>query len=530
MHQFTSRFAGGPLLTRQLPFHLGPKRLVPLGGKISASLGPKGHPTLGFEDAFAILLSIVSPDALVEAAATPLGRGLVPPKDVPAGTPLISVDWVNLLVVTDHPERDRDEFSRRVLGDWQQLHGPLPPALSEFILSARATWAVRLAAWLLWLRLHGTGVWRLYIQTLPQESDMTCLMNFTDEEAFELQDHELRAMVRSERGQLAALRTSVFGCGPPSSTSPSAKCATPTTPASTINNTATSSALLSGIRSLRLAPKLEDILWAFSMVNSRCFSDTVKGEVVSMMVPCADFANHSSTSPGAEYMYNNGADAFQLVALRDLEPGREMCISYGCLHKDNAALMRDYGFILEANLCDRVNFDDCIGHSSSNSGGAATPSLHAGRFIRSLGVEGAIDPGSGTFKLKGSSSPEVLLAMEGAKGVDARRKVVTFLSLGPFFRQLPRDTSPGSGVGGDDIAPMDEEEARGERQSAADLREICLTRLAGMPTSIEMDEGLLSGGLQSLGPRRHAAIVARLEIKRKFAAAADFLQAYSHAI
>lgn len=121
-----------------------------------------------FEHLFPILASFVSPDALVAAAATPLGRGLVPTQAVNPEATLLSVDWVNLLVVTDDPQRDGAAFGSRVLSDWQQIHGALPPALADFLAKGDATWATRLAAWLLWLRANGTGVWSLYTQLLPK--------------------------------------------------------------------------------------------------------------------------------------------------------------------------------------------------------------------------------------------------------------------------------------------------------------------------------------------------------------------------
>jgi hypothetical protein len=41
----------------------------------------------------------------------------------------------------------------------------------------------------------------------------------------------------------------------------------------------------------------------------------VEGETVSLMVPCADMANHVA-SPNAGYAFEAAADAFQLTALR----------------------------------------------------------------------------------------------------------------------------------------------------------------------------------------------------------------------
>jgi hypothetical protein len=57
-----------------------------------------------------------------------------------------------------------------------------------------SSWFLRLVAWLLHLKQHGSGLWPLYIASLPQEADMACLLNFTPEERQELQDPELIAL------------------------------------------------------------------------------------------------------------------------------------------------------------------------------------------------------------------------------------------------------------------------------------------------------------------------------------------------
>ena len=42
----------------------------------------------------------------------------------------------------------------------------------------------------------------------------------------------------------------------------------------------------------------------------------VEGEAVSLLVSCADMANHSALAPNAAYQYCAAADAFQLRALQ----------------------------------------------------------------------------------------------------------------------------------------------------------------------------------------------------------------------
>lgn len=44
------------------------------------------------------------------------------------------------------------------------------------------------------------------------------------------------------------------------------------------------------------------------------------------------------------------------LSWQGIPAGAEACISYGCTHKDSLALMRDYGFVQQGNLNDRVPF------------------------------------------------------------------------------------------------------------------------------------------------------------------------------
>jgi hypothetical protein len=50
-----------------------------------------------------------------------------------------------------------------------------------------ARWDARMAAWLLWMTSHPSHLWRSYLDLLPAESDMSCLLNFSPPEITELQ-------------------------------------------------------------------------------------------------------------------------------------------------------------------------------------------------------------------------------------------------------------------------------------------------------------------------------------------------------
>lgn len=67
------------------------------------------------------------------------------------------------------------------------------------------------------------------------------------------------------------------------------------------------------LRALDLAPDFTDTLWAACMVNSRCFSDAAGRELLSLMVPLADMANHSN-NPNAGFKLNPGTQTFSIIS------------------------------------------------------------------------------------------------------------------------------------------------------------------------------------------------------------------------
>lgn len=70
------------------------------------------------------------------------------------------------------------------------------------------------------------------------------------------------------------------------------------------------------LKALNLAPDVSDTLWAASMVNSRCFSDAAGRELLSLMVPLADMANHSPDEPNATYRLDPGTGTFSVTSTK----------------------------------------------------------------------------------------------------------------------------------------------------------------------------------------------------------------------
>lgn len=47
---------------------------------------------------------------------------------------------------------------------------------------------------------------------------------------------------------------------------------------------------------------------------------------------------------------------YTTYTLQPISTDTEVCISYGCLNKTNAELMKDYGFVIAGNINDRIDF------------------------------------------------------------------------------------------------------------------------------------------------------------------------------
>ncbi|ETL94572.1 hypothetical protein L917_07496 [Phytophthora nicotianae] len=86
---------------------------------------------------------------------------------------------------------------------------------------------------------------------------------------------------------------------------------------------------------------LKKFQWAYSMVSSRAFK--VADAPEPTLLPVIDMANHSAENPAA-HIVKTDSGSFQLVALRKVENGEPVTISYGNL--SNAQLLCRYGFVL----------------------------------------------------------------------------------------------------------------------------------------------------------------------------------------
>ncbi|GBF96048.1 hypothetical protein Rsub_08863 [Raphidocelis subcapitata] len=426
-------------------------------------------------------LQATPPPARSPLGPAPRGRGLVARRAVPAGAPLLAVEAWNALAVSDEPGgRGGGAYGARALADWQAVHGSLPPLLEQYLLSD-SNWFTRLVAWLLHVSRHGGGIWPLYRSLLPPGHES--LMHFLPEEREELQSRELEALAAKERASILSLHESIF------------------------------SGSSGDLSALALAAGPEDTLWAASMVNSRCFADEVGGEALSLVVPCADLANHDS-SPNAGYRLDADAGAFLLVATRDVAAGEEVTISYLGTNptKPNDLMLKDHGFVIPGNTNDRLPFSAGDDVQSRALGVPPVP--------RELDAALLLAAAKGLAASGGSSSGGDAAAAVGRLQAAAR-------SLQPFCRR------GGGGGGGDGGAAEAEARAAAQRRTVDALLQQCAAMRAGFATTAETDEALLAGaaaagaGPAELSPRVRAAVASRLERKRLLAAAEALLSAYA---
>ncbi|WIA28837.1 hypothetical protein OEZ86_011364 [Tetradesmus obliquus] len=382
--------------------------------------------------------------------------------DIPQGSRVLSIDVFNLLCVTDEPLRT-NAFGSAAQSDWQMLHGDLPPQLAAYLMSSRGDWFKRLVCWLLWLSRHGSGIWPLYMQLLPREEEMCSLMNFAPEERSELQCPDMEALAEKERSAIQGLHDTVF------------------------------SSSTGELAALDLAPEFKHTLWAACMVNSRCFSDNVGREALSLMVPCADMANHGM-QPNAAYKLEPDSQSFSITTTEDVPAGAELLISYlgSQPSKGSAALMKDYGFVLPGNINDSIAFAPA----------GPTPLLNAAQLL---------DAAAQSLPLDSSSSSSSTASDEA---VHRRRQQAVMKSLKPF---VALGDSMGQGPPGN---------AAEQQQLATALVQQCQEQLDRHATSIQQDEQLLAA-VSKLGPRLHAAVQARLERKWLLATAQQMLTLYA---
>ncbi|KAG2499539.1 hypothetical protein HYH03_002485 [Edaphochlamys debaryana] len=414
------------------------------------------------------LSDLADPEALARAARVekqlvvgygPLGRGLVATQALEARQSVVSVPLENALIITDEPLDGISVFGDRCLEAWQAAHGRMPEDLVDF-LTGEARWDVRMTAFLLWVASEqpDSPVWGRYMANLPPAGEITCLLHYGPDVARELQFKELIDEAKTQHAWAMGVHRKYFD---------------PKT---------------GQLGQLRLAARVEDTMWAMSMVRTRTFSETVNGEALTLMVPYADLANHSFRCTGTFCMARDNK-RFDLRLLAPLAEGEEATISYGEA-KSNAEVMRDYGFVVPGNPNDRLRLP----------GLEQLPPLNGASLLESIGFKGDWREGTAAPKrptLEAShGDPEARLVL-------ARRRCVA-LSLQLYDTVAPPPPSSGKGGLLDGFAQPWSNSGRPPPQHVAPyalapeleavgaVRGVLQGALDELPTTIEQDEALLS--------------------------------------
>ncbi|KAK6921988.1 Rubisco LSMT, substrate-binding domain [Dillenia turbinata] len=237
---------------------------------------------------------VVSAKTRVRPGVVPEGLGLIAERDIGKNEVVLEVPnkfWIN-----------PDNVAESEIGK---------------VCSGLKPW-ISVALFLIREKLIEESKWRVYIDVLPQETNSTIF--WSDEELSELRGTQLLSTTLSVKeyvqNEFVKVEEDVI------------------TPNKQIFPSSTT---------------FDDFLWAFGILRSRAFS-RLRGQNL-VVVPLADFVNHSASITTEDYAYEiKGAGLFSknlLFSLRSpvaVKAGEQVYIQYD-LGKSNAELALDYGFI-----------------------------------------------------------------------------------------------------------------------------------------------------------------------------------------
>ncbi|KAL6763080.1 hypothetical protein V8C86DRAFT_466937 [Haematococcus lacustris] len=279
--------------------------------------------------AYQQLLSYANIQTCLSLVSTPHGNGLATDMSVKKGQVLLSVPK-SLALMLDYNEG----LQIPAQGSW--------PRLVEGVQreGEPLTWDLLLALGLMdGLAGDGGPFWGAWCQAvLPPPEDLTIPLTWPDHLLQQLQHREIQAAARQQQERL----TSLF---PPALTAESAG------PGS-----------------------CSWLAWAWACVRSRSIKVT---DDCFALVPFLDLANHAST-PSAGYRL--AGSCFELYALKDLQQGQEVSITYsGEAGYTNQRFMAQYGFVPEGgNPADRLTFDLTTRPSTSSPPAGSVEGVGAG--------------------------------------------------------------------------------------------------------------------------------------------------------
>lgn len=108
------------------------------------------------------------------------------------------------------------------------------------------------------------------------------------------------------------------------------------------------------LHSFKSTVDIKDWLWAYSVVNTRCFSIKINNIDHTALVPFADMSNHSGESSSCRWGYSNVHNGFYINSSTEIKQHTQIFVTYG--KKSNQSYMLGYGFMLQKYS----HFKDCI--------------------------------------------------------------------------------------------------------------------------------------------------------------------------
>jgi len=229
---------------------------------------------------------------------------------------------------------------------------------------------------------------------------------------------------------------------------------------------------------------LPPLLRFFGCVRSRAFKAS---DDCFAFVPFLDAANHSS-DPNADFRYTEQGD-WQLVAVKDITSGDEVCISYtGQPGYSNRRLMVQYGFVpMGGNSADHLDLQGVLGLSAAEIGAAK---LSSTRMQEAVGETAFLDMLAGR-------NMYLYQAIKSVPMVD------------------------------DEENPSSSSDSLDTKLADAVLQ-ACQRTLAGYPTTLEEDESALQDILtdSNRDTRLLAVVTYRMEKKKLLSCIQDVMEKY----
>lgn len=297
----------GPLpRSSRVAMKFKPEKTAPI--QVKATLPAREDPRVSL---FNNLLAQECGDSAIGLKSTDGGKSLVATKNVSAGDVLVTVP--KRLVVSAHRSGVVSGLQGQTEEMWKAA-GDLRKPVEEANFTQGARWDARLALGV-YEALAGAGgdFWDVYRRLLPTPPQVTHPLMLPDSFVQGLQNDMMEIETIKTRERLVELYPDLDKHDAHPSTED----------------------YFAAGRDMQMIPK--PLQYCYALVNTRCF-DLDDGDTFGL-VPFLDMADHSPI-PSANF--ETVKDGYGLVALRPIQVGEDVTISYG--DKTTSKLFRNFGF------------------------------------------------------------------------------------------------------------------------------------------------------------------------------------------